>query len=237
MSKNYYIVLGVPSKSTPDEIKRAYRQLAKRYHPDYFGSDNLPFQRIQEAYSVLSDPVARKKYDHRLGDKPGGARKSFRRKVPVEPMNPEKGVFQSLNTAPIMQAHSHFRRHPSPFDKRLQPEDITEPHSSQTRIRNVSGSCGRNLNMSVEISEAQAYYGGEISLRVPIITSCPACSRYSSSIHRYCLLCDGNGIIHCEYPLYIELPRHTTEHQTIEVELNPFGFERCVFTLHVTVVS
>src|SRR3954471_629338 len=71
-TKDYYQVLGVPEKATADEIKKAYRKLAKQHHPD--ANPNNPqsadrFKEIGEAYSVLSDAEKRKQYDQmrRLG--------------------------------------------------------------------------------------------------------------------------------------------------------------------------
>ncbi|MCF6291431.1 MAG: DnaJ domain-containing protein [Desulfobacterales bacterium] len=63
---NYYKELGVSKSSSPDEIKKAYRKLAMKYHPDRTKGDKQAeekFKRISEAYAVLSDPEKRKKYD------------------------------------------------------------------------------------------------------------------------------------------------------------------------------
>jgi curved DNA-binding protein CbpA len=61
--KNLYEVLGVARDATFDDIKRAYRSLAQRHHPDKDGGDNALFQQIQEAYATLSDPEKRAAYD------------------------------------------------------------------------------------------------------------------------------------------------------------------------------
>ena len=61
--KNYYDTLGVTSKATADEIKRAYRKLASQHHPDK-GGDVAKFQEIEQAYRTLSDPQARAQYDN-----------------------------------------------------------------------------------------------------------------------------------------------------------------------------
>src|SRR5688500_11802623 len=71
-TKDFYAVLGVPSTATQDEIKKAYRKLAKKYHPDANASDPKAadrFKEISEANNVLSDAEKRKQYDdmRRLG--------------------------------------------------------------------------------------------------------------------------------------------------------------------------
>lgn len=82
--RDYYEVLGVAKAATVDEIKRAYRTLAKRYHPDRNPNDaaaEQKFKEVQHAYSVLSDAKKREEYD-RFGEvgvgqwqtKPGGQR-------------------------------------------------------------------------------------------------------------------------------------------------------------------
>ncbi|MBW8772984.1 MAG: J domain-containing protein, partial [Gemmatimonadetes bacterium] len=85
MAKDFYQVLGVPDTATPPEIKKAYRRLAKQYHPD--ANPNNPqaaerFKEISEAHTVLSDADQRAKYDRMrkygafsgAGPRPAGGR-------------------------------------------------------------------------------------------------------------------------------------------------------------------
>ena len=65
--RDYYEVLGVSRDAGADEIKRAYRQLARRYHPDISGDERgSVFVEVARAYEVLNDPDRRRSYDARL---------------------------------------------------------------------------------------------------------------------------------------------------------------------------
>src|SRR2546423_5340989 len=67
---DYYKTLGVDKKATADEIKKAYRKLARQYHPDRNPDDKKAeerFKEVSQAYDVLGDPEKRKQYDSGTG--------------------------------------------------------------------------------------------------------------------------------------------------------------------------
>src|SRR5689334_7597666 len=79
--RDYYEVLGVPRTATTDDIRKAYRKLARQYHPDVNKSPDAAkkFTEVQEAYDVLADDAKRRMYDQvgraaeaRSGAGPGG---------------------------------------------------------------------------------------------------------------------------------------------------------------------
>ena len=78
--KDYYATLGVPRTATVDDIKKAYRKLARKHHPDLNPGDkgaDAKFKDVQEAYEVLSDPDKRQRYDRFGSDwQAGGSRRS-----------------------------------------------------------------------------------------------------------------------------------------------------------------
>ncbi|MEK7559770.1 MAG: DnaJ domain-containing protein, partial [Patescibacteria group bacterium] len=63
MNKDYYEILGVAKNASKEDIKRAYRKLAHKYHPDKGGGDEKKFKEINEAYQILGDDSRRTRYD------------------------------------------------------------------------------------------------------------------------------------------------------------------------------
>src|SRR3954462_1196366 len=87
MAKDYYATLGISKTASPEEIQKAYRKLARKYHPDMNPDDataKKKFQEVQSAFEVLSDADKRKRYDQfgsnfeSMGGGPGGAPRGWR---------------------------------------------------------------------------------------------------------------------------------------------------------------
>jgi molecular chaperone DnaJ len=74
VTKNYYVILGVTSNASVDEIKAAYRRRALELHPDKSGLESGPFLEVQEAYGVLADPDRRSRYDQQSRPQPPAPR-------------------------------------------------------------------------------------------------------------------------------------------------------------------
>ena len=61
--KDYYQILGIERSASEDDIKKAFRKLAQKYHPDKKGGDEAKFKEVSEAYATLSDKKKRAEYD------------------------------------------------------------------------------------------------------------------------------------------------------------------------------
>src|SRR6476619_8357340 len=72
--KDFYAILGVPQDADDAAIKKAYRKLARKHHPDANAGNDEKFKEIGEAYAVLSDPEQRQQYDAVRSMTHGGAR-------------------------------------------------------------------------------------------------------------------------------------------------------------------
>ena len=78
---NYYEVLGVSKEASGEVIKKAYRGLSRKYHPDNVGEgEREKFEQVQEAYAVLGDEGKRREYDERLAAGVFGGRQSQEQK-------------------------------------------------------------------------------------------------------------------------------------------------------------
>ena len=165
-----YKALGVDKKASADEIKKAYRKLARQYHPDKNPGDKQAeerFKEIQEAYSILSDPEKRKQYDQGgiFGFDPG----SFR---------PGAGRLRraSATSSPTSSAAAPAAR---------PPERATAPSAAATsRPRSTSRSTRR-------------CEGAQVPVTVPLAAPCPTCRGTGAkpgTTPTVCSACQGRGV-------------------------------------------
>lgn len=164
--KDYYIVLGVSRDESASGIRKAYRERAKRLHPDRLGeSGTRAFQELAEAYGVLSDPVRRREHDRKLDDETRGR--------DVRPR-----VRSSRPSTTVVEPLEPSRRGGDP------PERIGIPWT---------GSPAR-LELIVTLSSTEAARGGVVPLGLPVIGPCPFCRGHLFR-RLLCLECGGRGEI------------------------------------------
>jgi molecular chaperone DnaJ len=187
LEKDYYKVLGVPKTATADEIKKSYRKLARKYHPDANKGDAKSeerFKEISEAYNVLSDAKERKEYDD--------ARSLF------------GGGFRSPGAGGAGGAGSF------PFDL----SDLfggTDTAGSRGRVGDLFGGVfggggrttqqtrprrGADVETEATLAFNDAIDGATVSLRLTGEGACPTChgtGAKSGTVPRVCPTCQGTG--------------------------------------------
>ncbi len=167
-----YGILGVDKKATPDEIKKAYRKLARQYHPDRNPGDEKSEQRFKEisaAYDVIGDPEKRKQYDS---------------KGPSAFFGGDGGGFAPAG----FDASSIFDL----FSERFGGGDPTGGQQRRPRAER-----GRDLEVETSISFDQAISGAQISLSVPTTATCTTCRGTGArpgTAPKVCPRCQGRGI-------------------------------------------
>lgn len=152
--RNYYGILGVTNKASSDEVKRAYRSLARQYHPDRNPGNKVAeekFKDINEAYEVLSDAVKRSQYDQfsQAWSKKGGDKNS--RYNPFDPF--------SRNNDPRERTETNER--PS------QRVDFKDYRPGTTRRqRAATRPSGRDIEAKLTLPLSKAYRGGRERIRL-----------------------------------------------------------------------
>ncbi|MFY9749048.1 MAG: molecular chaperone DnaJ [Methanoregula sp.] len=165
--KDYYEILGAKKDASQDDIKKAFRQLARKYHPDLNkGSKEAEekFKEINEAYQVLSDPQKKTQYDQighadfRPGDYAGYKPPSY------------DDLFRDFGLGDIFDAYSDG--------------------SPRPRQRG-----GADLRYEIEISLADAFHGTKNTVGVPHHYTCGTChgTGAESGSMRICPTCQGSG--------------------------------------------
>jgi molecular chaperone DnaJ len=181
-AKDFYQVLGVSDAATQDEIKKAYRRLAKQYHPDANPSNSAAaerFKEISEAHSVLSDTEKRKQYDQmrRLGAFDGGPRRSSGGPRPAGA--PGDVGAEGFDFGDFGGLGDIFSSIFSRGGRQAEPR-------------------GESLEAVVEVPFRVAALGGKITVTIPVTEPCPTCSGSGGApgaTWSTCPECNGRGTI------------------------------------------
>lgn len=221
--KDFYAVLGVPEKATPDEIKKRYRRMAKQYHPDTNKGDPKSaerFKEISEAYNVLGNVKKRAQYDEmrRLGAfgdfvrRPGGgATGGFRSAGPRPGARPGGGTppkFEEFDIGGFGGLGDLFS---SMFGGGAQRQKAHEPERGQSIETTLEvpfrvAAVGGKVPVELEVNEECASCSGSGAAKGAKVASCPECGGRGSisfgqggfAVSRPCPMCLGKGSVASE---------------------------------------
>jgi len=195
-TKDFYRILGIAENASADEIKKAYRKLAKKYHPDANPNDTAAadrFKEISEAYAVLSDEAKRKQYDQMrkygafggVGGMGGFGRGAGPRPGPGAGTETQPGGFSFEDLGDVGGLGDLFG-------------SIFEFGRRRGGARAAGPQRGENVEYAVEIPFEVAVRGGKRTITVPITEDCPTChgsgARPGTDLTT-CPECKGRGTI------------------------------------------
>jgi molecular chaperone DnaJ len=180
-----YKTLGVDRKASEEEIKKAYRKLARQYHPDRNPGDESSeerFKEVQEAYSILSDPAKRKQYDSGGGIFGGFDPSAFRRGGGAGGAGGPAGGFGGISD--ILS---------DLFGSGGGPGGPGGPGAGGRSAPQR----GRDLETEVHIGFDQAMEGAQVPVAVTMSATCPTCNGSGAkpgTQPTVCSRCQGRGI-------------------------------------------
>ena len=176
--KDYYEILGVPKGASEQEIKKTYRQLALKYHPDRAPESKKKeyeekFKKISQAYRVLSDKEKRAQYDQ-FGQAFEGSGQGFSQQDfhSFYDVFGGRDIFEDLGFSRIFEEMFGFRSSP--------------------RTRPITH-YGQDIVVDLEMSLEEAFKGLEKEVELKKMVICPECQGKGGKSLKKCPLCQGSG--------------------------------------------
>jgi molecular chaperone DnaJ len=204
--EDYYLVLGIGKGANLDKIKKAYRTVVKRYHPDVTGNREAGkrFLEIKAAYETLSDETKRRQYDAQLENKGSSLRI---RKVPeiIHERTSRVNRMESLFSAPVDDLLEGFL--PGFFDM------------DKSRID------GKHLYFEAILSSREAATGGLYPLTIPVMEPCPRCCNSGFLDNFFCPACNGYGRVQSEREFYLSMPPNVKNGTEVKLPLDDIGLK------------
>jgi len=217
---DYYEVLGVEPEASNAEIKRAYRRLARRYHPDVNNGDpsaEQKFKQISEAYAVLSDSKKRRQYDRGgfSGDWfPGGMPDIFE-------------IFeQAFGSSPFVRTQQRRRGRNIQAEVTISLEEVLTGTSRTLKYQRV-GECQRCNGSGMEpgtgtrrcptcngvgqVRRQQRTFMGVMTT----VTVCPECGGQGKIAEQACQACNGRGVQEVDEEVEISIPAGIADQQEL----------------------
>jgi len=214
--QDYYEVLGIPRTASPEEIRKAYRKLALKWHPDrHKGAAQQDaeqrFKRVSEAYEVLSDPEKRGRYDQfgehwKQGQEftppPGAGGGRARSMTPEEfeqMFGGSAGGFSDFFTGMF-------------GDQFRQASGRGAGRHRRFRMR------GADVQAELRLSVGEALAGGRRRFELPTTAPCPRCGGVGFQGEHVCPTCMGLGQVHGRKTVEVAIPRSIRDGQSLRLK-------------------
>ncbi|MFW6055675.1 MAG: DnaJ domain-containing protein [Thermodesulfobacteriota bacterium] len=216
MPKDYYLILGLSRDADCHEIKQAYRNLAKKIHPDVTDcrENREKFLEVKEAYETLADETKRRHYDRKLASRKPGRQ-------------PAGNQARSSRNSARPSYENHF----FPGFSSGIFQDILNVFSGFPG----TGPGDRDLFFEAVLSPREARSGGDFPIHLPVLAPCPHCGRSRFGHDPFCPVCGGRGMVHSETEVSLRIPPHVRDGAQIRFGLDQAGPEKCLVTITVRI--
>lgn len=205
MAEDAYVVLGVSNDATDAEIKRAFRKLARQYHPDRNPGDAAAeerFKAIQSAYDAVGSSEARSEYDQKKRMENmfhGGGSSSF-------------GGFGGVDLGSVFSQFMGSRRTSGPgSDFGFNPNE----HQTANSTQKVNGA---DIEAGLDVSMEQAIEGTKVKFSHRRMKKCGECGGSSFGSARRCRTCKGTGVVTRGSTLTVKVPPGAVHGQQLRLK-------------------
>lgn len=224
MERDYYEILGISNDATPEDIKKAFHNLAKKYHPD--ANKNSPagkrkFQEIREAYETLRDPEKRTQYD--MGFSSGAESVSYG----GEDTAKYKNTYNDPFSATFYKVFSEvFESERETYAADLQVElNLSFDEAAKGCTKQVSlkaqvpcDSCnGRGHPINAKLSTCSTCRGTGKVIVFPFTSTCGSCKGFGRIIKDHCMVCKGSGVVDGVKSVSVTIPSGVDSGDTVKV--------------------
>jgi curved DNA-binding protein len=208
--QDYYEVLGVARNASADDIKKAYRQLALKWHPDRHPPEKRDeaeetFKRVNEAYEVLSDPDKRKRYD-RFGE-------HWQHGQEFRPPEGEE-VRMTPEEFERRFGHGGF----SEFFESLFGDQFGRGFDQGARTHRRFRQRGADVRADLQLGIAAAVRGGKSRFEIPTSETCRQCGGVGFVEKHVCPRCVGVGRVHGRKTIDVTIPKNVYDGMTMRLK-------------------